>query len=54
MPKPSTPFGLSTTRGFGLDLRILGLTIKKVLFREGISAVGDATMPEFKGSQTKA
>lgn len=35
------------TRGFWLDLKILLLTIKAVLFREGISAKGDATMPEF-------
>lgn len=30
-----------------LDLRILGLTVKTVLVREGISAQGDVTMPEF-------
>lgn len=35
------------TRSFGLDLKILGATVKMVLFREGISAAGDATMPEF-------
>ncbi len=33
-----------------LDARILWLTIRKVLVREGISAAGEATMPEFKGS----
>ncbi len=33
-----------------LDLRIMALTLKKVLLREGISAAGDATMPEFMGS----
>jgi sugar transferase EpsL len=32
---------------FALDLKILCLTIKKVLFREGISSLGEATMPEF-------
>lgn len=32
-----------------LDLRILVLTIWKVLRREGISAEGEATMPEFAG-----
>lgn len=35
-------------RGFWLDLKILLLTVKAVLFRKGISAHGDATMPEFK------
>lgn len=34
---------------FLLDLKILWLTGKKVLLREGISAAGDATMPEFRG-----
>jgi sugar transferase EpsL len=37
---------------FWLDLRILGRTIAKVLRREGISAVGEATMPEFMGSDS--
>jgi len=32
-----------------LDLKIILLTILKVLKREGISAEGHATMPEFKG-----
>lgn len=32
------------------DLKILLLTVKKVILREGISAAGDATMPEFRGS----
>lgn len=34
-----------------LDLRILLLTVWRVLRREGISAVGHATMPEFTGRQ---
>ncbi|RTH28095.1 sugar transferase [Thermus scotoductus] len=34
-----------------LDLKILLMTIVKVLRREGISAQGHATMPEFKGSK---
>jgi lipopolysaccharide/colanic/teichoic acid biosynthesis glycosyltransferase len=34
-----------------LDLKILWLTVKKVLVRDGISAQGDATMPKFTGSQ---
>ena len=33
-----------------LDLRILAKTIGRVLFPEGISAAGHATMPEFMGS----
>ena len=35
----------------GLDLKILVLTVFKVLRRDGISAVGEATMPEFMGNQ---
>ncbi|MEB3329574.1 MAG: sugar transferase [Candidatus Sericytochromatia bacterium] len=37
-------------RSLGLDLRILALTAWKVLRREGVSAVGEATMPRFTGS----
>lgn len=33
-----------------LDARILWLTVKKVLVREGISAAGEATMGRFTGS----
>jgi hypothetical protein len=33
-----------------LDLKILALTVIKVFKREGISAEGSATMPEFMGS----
>ena len=40
------------TRSFWLDLQILFLTVKAVLFREGINAQGDATMPEFNPSST--
>ena len=32
-----------------LDLKIIFLTILKVLKREGINAEGHATMPEFRG-----
>lgn len=32
-----------------LDVRILALTVGKVFRREGISAAGEATMPEFMG-----
>lgn len=38
-------------RSFWLDLKIIFLTIKKVLVREGISAEGDATMSKFTGNQ---
>jgi lipopolysaccharide/colanic/teichoic acid biosynthesis glycosyltransferase len=37
-------------RTWFLDLRILWLTAVKVVRREGISAAGEATMQEFKGS----
>ena len=36
-------------RSIVLDIRIILLTIKKVLVREGISAAGEATMPRFTG-----
>jgi len=36
---------------FSLDLRIFLLTIKKVVFREGIMKDGMVTMPKFKGSK---
>jgi sugar transferase EpsL len=38
-------------RSFSLDLKILLRTLIKVLKREGISAEGYATMPEFKGTE---
>jgi sugar transferase EpsL len=34
---------------FWLDVKILWMTLWKVLKREGISAEGHATMPEFLG-----
>jgi lipopolysaccharide/colanic/teichoic acid biosynthesis glycosyltransferase/glycosyltransferase involved in cell wall biosynthesis len=37
-------------QSFWLDMKILLLTVLKVFRREGISAAGDATMPEFSGS----
>jgi lipopolysaccharide/colanic/teichoic acid biosynthesis glycosyltransferase len=37
-------------QSFLLDFRILWLTVKKVLIRDGISAAGDATMPIFRGN----
>lgn len=39
-------------RSFMLDLKILLLTVRKVLVRDGISADGEATMPKFTGSKT--
>ena len=36
---------------FSLDLRILGITVWKVLKGEGIAAEGSATMPEFMGTE---
>ena len=35
-----------------LDIKILWLTVKKVLVREGISAAGEATMPRFTGDKS--
>ncbi|EMW6555334.1 sugar transferase, partial [Citrobacter werkmanii] len=35
-----------------LDIKILFLTVKKVVIREGISAEGHSTMPEFKGKSS--
>lgn len=32
-----------------LDLRIILLTVRKIFVREGINAIGQATMPKFKG-----
>lgn len=37
-------------RSFWLDLRILAMTVGKVLKRDGISAAGEATMPRFTGT----
>lgn len=38
-------------RSFWLDVRILWLTVRKVLVRDGISADGEATMPRFEGDK---
>ncbi len=38
-------------QSFWLDIKILWLTVKKVIVRDGISAQNDATMPVFKGSK---
>ena len=39
-------------RSFWLDLKILFMTVKKVLFRDGVSAQGNATMPIFRGNNS--
>lgn len=38
-------------RSFWLDLRILLLTIRRVLIRDGINAQGEATMSKFTGTR---
>lgn len=38
-------------RSLALDLKILLMTVSKVLKREGISAEGEATMPRFEGNR---
>lgn len=38
-------------QSFWLDIKILLLTVKKVLIRDGISAEGEATMSKFKGNR---
>ncbi|MDM0004450.1 sugar transferase [Variovorax sp. J22G73] len=40
-------------RSMWLDIKILWLTVRKVLVRDGISAAGEATMPRFTGSLTE-
>jgi len=35
-----------------LDVRILCMTVRKVLVRDGISAKGEATMPKFEGEKS--
>ena len=37
-------------RSLALDLRIILMTLHKVIARDGISAAGEATMPKFTGS----
>lgn len=39
-------------RSLSLDIKILWLTVKKVLVRDGINAAGEATMPRFEGDKT--
>ena len=37
-------------RGFWLDVKIIFLTLKKLVVRDGINAPGEATMPRFTGN----
>jgi|SRR6185312_3529768 len=39
-------------RSMWLDIKILWLTVRKVLVREGISAEGEVTMPRFTGGKS--
>lgn len=39
-------------QSFWLDVKILFLTVKKVLIKDGISAEGEATMPKFTGNKS--
>lgn len=39
-------------RSLWLDVKILWLTVRKVLLRDGISAAGEATMTKFTGSKS--
>jgi lipopolysaccharide/colanic/teichoic acid biosynthesis glycosyltransferase len=38
---------------FALDIKIIAMTVWRVLRRDGISASGDATMPAFTGRQSQ-
>ncbi|MDA7415486.1 sugar transferase [Xenophilus arseniciresistens] len=40
-------------RTLWLDIKILWLTVRKVLVRDGISAAGEATMPRFTGARVE-
>ena len=37
-------------QSFWLDVKILFLTVKKVLVREGVSGAGEVTMSKFRGT----
>lgn len=39
-------------RSWSLDIIILWMTVRKVLWRDGISAAGEATMTRFRGSDS--
>ena len=40
-------------QSIGLDIKILWLTVKKVIMRDGINQVGQSTMEKFKGNNEK-
>ena len=40
-------------RSFWLDVKILWLTVRKVIARDGISAEGEATMSQFTGNKSE-
>jgi len=40
-------------RSFWLDIKILWLTVKRVLARDGINSAGDRMMPAFQGAKEK-
>jgi lipopolysaccharide/colanic/teichoic acid biosynthesis glycosyltransferase len=40
-------------QNFWLDMKILWLTVQKVIAREGISAQGEVTMPKFTGDNSR-
>jgi lipopolysaccharide/colanic/teichoic acid biosynthesis glycosyltransferase len=40
-------------RSMWLDMRILWITVRKVVARDGITAIGEATMPRFTGSRVE-
>jgi lipopolysaccharide/colanic/teichoic acid biosynthesis glycosyltransferase len=44
--------GYVDNQSFWLDIKILWMTVRKVLVRDGISAVGEATMSKFTGSDS--
>jgi sugar transferase EpsL len=41
-------------RSLWLDLKIILLTVKQVITRRGITAFGEATMPEFRGTDGRS
>ena len=41
-------------RSFALDMKILAMTVARVLARSGIAAEGSETMPEFRGNEEPA
>lgn len=44
--------GYVDNQSFWLDIKILWMTVRKVLVRDGISAAGEATMSKFTGSDS--